>query len=168
MRWYFTSQTTAKSSSQRRPLPVTPLGRCLICPHDKNDAFIHYFLALVFLFNDVSGTDSELKTRMWPSDLYQEGSIPKVDNDQDSSLQHTQKNSSANTSSLHDRGTSDAWIPCCLLSMLLTLKLENVKFFSWVERLRRGLESQVVELRKWMITLGWVGSVGHHENCDDN
>lgn len=167
MPWYFASQTTAKSSSQHRPLPIKPLGRCLICPHDKNDTFIHYFLALVFLFNDVSGTDSELETRMWPRDLYQEGSIPREDDDQDSSLQHTQKNSPANTSCLRDRGTSDEWIPCCLLFTLLSLKLEHVKFFSWVELLQRVLESQAVELRKWTITLGWVGRVGHHGNCDD-
>lgn len=81
-------------------------------------------------------------------------------------LQHTQKNSSANTSCLRDRGTSHAWMPCCLLVTLLTLNLEHEKFLSWMERLRRVLQNQAAELRKWETTLGWVHRVSHHEKCD--
>lgn len=44
---------TAKYGSQCRPLPIKPLERWLICPHAKNGTFIHYFLALVLLFNSI-------------------------------------------------------------------------------------------------------------------
>lgn len=64
------------------------------------------------------------------------------------------------------RGTSHAWMVCCLLSMLLTLNPEQVKLFSWIECMLRVLENQASELTKWKIKLGWVRRVDH-EICDD-